>query len=133
MASSASGANGRDTGYVSEAEFQSNLARQMAMAPQTVALLREHGVTTDTELKLEYFFYTDSREKAQALADALQSRDYSVEFGPSASDKSVILVNGWTVPMLMQTENVVKWTGEMTRLGYEHDCEFDGWGTNPIQ
>ena len=129
----ASVANGQDIKYISEAAFQSNLARQVAMSPQTVAQLRQLGVTTETELKLEYFFYTNSQDKAQALAEALKTRNYSVEIGPSASDKSVVVVTGWTVPMRMETENVVKWTGEMTRLGYEHDCEFDGWGTNPSQ
>lgn len=31
----------------------------------------------------------------------------------------------------MDTRLVVEWTKEMCRLGYSHDAEFDGWGTNP--
>ncbi len=130
----ASEANGQVTKHVSKAAFQSNLSRQMAMSPLTVAQLREHGVTTESELKLEYFFHTNSSMKAQALASALRTMNYSAKLGPSAGGESVLAtVTGWTKPILMEAENVVNWTIEMTRLGYEHDCEFDGWGTNPSQ
>ena len=129
----ASGANGEDARFVTEAAFQSNLDRQTSMSPETVAQLREYGVTADSELRLEYFFYTNTREKAQALAEVLEAKRYRVGLGPSASDDSLTVVTGWTTPIIMDSENVVKWTEEMTRLGYAHDCEFDGWGTNPNQ
>jgi hypothetical protein len=129
-----SGANGQVPQFVSEAEFESNYERQTKMAPETVGQLRQYGVTPESELRLEYFFYTTSQDKAQALAAVLEAKGYSVEFvGPSASDASQQVITGWTTPMLMETEGVVNWTGDMTRLGYEHDCEFDGWGTNPSQ
>ena len=35
--------------------------------------------------------------------------------------------------LVADTEAVVAWTEQMCRLGREHDCEFDGWGTNPRQ
>jgi hypothetical protein len=28
---------------------------------------------------------------------------------------------------------VLDWTSRMCDVGREHDCEFDGWGTNPKQ
>jgi hypothetical protein len=35
--------------------------------------------------------------------------------------------------MPMETTNVINWTKQMCKIGYQFDCEFDGWGTNPDQ
>jgi hypothetical protein len=29
----------------------------------------------------------------------------------------------------MDLASVLNWTETMCRVGFEHDCEFDGWGT----
>lgn len=129
----ASSASGQEAPFVTEAAFQSNLDRQTAMTPETVQQLREYGVTPESELRLEYFFYTNTEAKARALAAELEAKEYSVEFGPSAADSAQIVITGWTTPLTMDTEGVVAWSAEMTRLGYKYDCEFDGWGTNPSQ
>ena len=119
--------------YVSEPAFRENLAKQTMMSPQTVAQLRKHGVTRDANLKLEFFFYTDNDAKGKSLDKSLQDLQYTVECGPAAGDTRLVLVTGWTTPLKMSEEAVVAWTEKMCRLGYEHDCEFDGWGTNPSQ
>jgi hypothetical protein len=119
--------------YVRESAFRENLAKQTTMSPQTVAQLRKHGVTHEANLKLEFFFYTDHVAKGQALAKSLQDLQYKVECGPAADDSRSVLVTGWTTPLKMSEDSVVAWTEKMCRLGYEHDCEFDGWGTNPSQ
>lgn len=119
--------------YVSESAFRESLAKQTTMSPQTVAQLRKHGVTDQANLKLEFFFYTDKEAKGQALAKSLGDLRYQVECGPSAGDSRLVLVTGWTTPIKMSEGSVVEWTERMCRLGYEHDCEFDGWGTNPSQ
>jgi hypothetical protein len=35
--------------------------------------------------------------------------------------------------MPMDEQKVIDWTGRMREVGHEHDCECDGWGTNPRQ
>jgi len=119
--------------YVSESAFRANLTKQSTMSPETVAQLRKHGVTDATGLKLEFYFYTDKDGKGQALAKALRELNYQVECGPAAGDPRLIVVTGWTTPIQMSDGPVVAWTEKMCRMGYEHDCEFDGWGTNPGQ
>jgi regulator of ribonuclease activity B len=119
--------------YISESAFRENLSKQTTMSPQTVTQLRTYGVTDDTSLKLEFFFYTNTEAKARGLANVLQGLEYKVESGPSAGDARQFLVTGWTTPIKMTDKAVVAWTDKMCRLGYEHDCEFDGWGTNPKQ
>jgi regulator of RNase E activity RraB len=95
--------------------------------------LRTHGGGPEKELKLEYFFYTDAPEKASALAADLNKRGYSVKVGGAAANPKLQIVTGWTSPVLMQDDIVFQWIKDMCSLGYTHDCEFDGWGTNPEQ
>ena len=119
--------------FVTLEAFQKNVANQSAMTPQTVAQLRKLDVTPETELTLEFFFYTNAPDKAVALTNVLASKQYQVEHGPSASDKKLQVITGWTNKMRMHDANVLSWTKEMCQVGFEHDCEFDGWGTNPNQ
>jgi hypothetical protein len=108
-------------------------ARQLAMTPQTMAQLRKFGVTNESQLKLEYFFYTNTQEKAAALAQKLADLGYTGKFDHSASNKKQFVINGWTERMPMDDQTVINWTAQMCDAGHEHDCEFDGWGTNPKQ
>lgn len=125
--------SGEPKKFVTQESFEKNISNQMAMSPQTVAQLRKLNVTPEKELKLEFFFYTNTQEKAVALASALSDKKYQVEHGPSASDKKVQVITGWTDRIQMLDSNVLAWTKEMCEVGFKHDCEFDGWGTNPNQ
>lgn len=117
--------------FVSETAFNSNRDKQMQMTPQTLEQLRKLNVTADKELKLEYFFYTNTAEKAEKLATEIGKLNYTVQHGVSAGDKKLFIVTGWTTKMKMSDEVVKQWTKQMCELGYKFDCEFDGWGTDP--
>ena len=119
--------------FQTEDAYTQNRARQLTMTPQTVAQLRKLGVTNESQLKLEYFFYTNTKQKAVALAQALSDLGYTGSYDHSASDKKQFIVTGWTLPMKMDDQTVIDWTGRMCDAGHSHDCEFDGWGTNPKQ
>ena len=114
-------------------QFKENVVRQTTLTPQTLSQLYEYGVTEDTKLKLEYFFYTNSEGKAAALHNALVELGYTGEYGQSASDDSIFVVSGWTTPVTMAKDSALTWTKSMCKLGFQHDAEFDGWGTNPNQ
>jgi hypothetical protein len=119
--------------YVSEAAFSELRTKQTVMAPQTICQLRKYDVTDDTELKLEFFFYTNTEEKASELDDILKKKGYEVKRMPAAHDKDLQVITGWTRKMKMTDAIVIAWTREMCELGYASDCEFDGWGTDPKQ
>lgn len=99
-------------------------------APQILMQLRQHSISEAAQLSLEYFFYTNTDEKAKALAEELISLGYSAEYGPSAKDKSVFVITGWTTKIQLSQQVVEEWQNQMCDLGYKHDCEFDGWGTD---
>jgi len=119
--------------FVSEEAARANSARQSQMTPMTIAELRKIGVTEDRQLKLEYFFYTNTSEKAAALAAELEALGYDGERHVSASDKRQYLITGWTQAMPMDVVTVASWVRRMCEIGYKYDCEFDGWGTTPAQ
>ena len=125
--------SGQPKQFVTRESFESNLENQKKMSPQTLEQLRKYNVAPEKELKLEFFFYTNTLTKAAALANALSTKQYQVAHKPSASNKKVHVITGWTDRMLMHNSTVVAWTEEMCKIGFEHDCEFDGWGTNPEQ
>lgn len=119
--------------FLSTSDHEANVTKQMEMTPVTMKHLRQHGVSPESQLKLEYFFYTDSSAKAAALERSLLDLGYSSEHGLSASDDGSFVVTGWTTKMAMVDRTVVDWTRRMCDLGYDCDAEFDGWGTNPSQ
>ena len=119
--------------FVTEQAFKSNLTKQMQWTPQTMEQLREIDVSADKELKLEYFFYTNTANKARLFADEIEKLNYEVKYGQSAGDEKSFVITGWTTKMKMEDNVVANWTKEMCELGYKFDCEFDGWGTSPDQ
>lgn len=119
--------------FVNESDFKVNLKNQLLMSPQTLVQLRKHDVTTEKELKIEFFFYTNTSDKAILLAKELEKLNYIVQNRVSAGDKRLFIVTGWTTKIKMSEEVVKKWTNQMCEIGYKFDCEFDGWGTNPYQ
>ncbi len=119
--------------FVTEQAFKSNLTKQMQMTPQTMEQLRKINVSADKELKLEYFFYTNTADKANLFADEIGKLNYEVKFGQSAGDKKSFVITGWTTKMKMEDNVVANWTKEMCEIGYKFDCDFDGWGTSPDQ
>jgi regulator of RNase E activity RraB len=131
--SSLFGCGKSDDRFLSSESYEKNLITQTTMSPQTITQLREYGVTEESLLKLEYFFYTDTKNKAESLSDTLKNKGYSTEFGLSAGDEKQYLITGWTSPIQMKEPIVVAWTKEMCEMGFKHDCDFDGWGTNPEQ
>jgi hypothetical protein len=122
--------NGR---YISEPKFKEIMTKQTAWTPETLKQLNKLGVKDDTQLKLEYFFYTNTIEKASALAKVMEKRGYSVVYEPSAHDKKIYVITGWTGKMSMNEATVIEWTRQMCQIGYDNDCEFDGWDTTPEQ
>lgn len=119
--------------FVTETSFNRNRDKQMQMTPQTLVQLRKLNVTADKELKLEYFFYTNTAEKAEQFANEIGKLNYSVEHGVSAGYKHLFIITGWTTKIKMADEVVKQWTKQMCEFGYKFDCEFDGWGTEAEQ
>ena len=79
------------------------LAKQVAMNRQTWEALKAHGVTEQTELRLDFAYEAPGREQADTLASYLREEtDYDVV----ADDKSV---TGSTQPTGVSPEILDEW------------------------
>ncbi len=108
--------------YQTEAQFETNLARQVSMTRQGLAQLREHE---GRELRLEFFFYTNNPANAEALNSKLLKLGYDSRSGESASEPGLFVTSGWTTPIRMDEPTVINWIETMCRLGYANNAEFD--------
>lgn len=99
------------------------VARQIAMNGQTWEALQSHGVTEETEVRLDFFYRAPDKSSADDLAAFLKAEtDYEVAGEPSA-------VIGSTQPTTVSREILDQWVEWMVLAGHEHGrCEFDGWG-----
>ena len=116
------GSKGSPSPYQTKAQFETNLARQISM---TRKVLAQHKEYEDRELRLEFFFYTNTPENAEALNSKLVDLGYDSNFGQSADDPALFMTTGWTTPIRTNEATVISWIETMCRLGFAHDAEFD--------
>jgi hypothetical protein len=115
--------------FITEKEYQVNLARQLKWAPQTIAELRKYNVTEDKELQIKYVFYTNTLYKARSLAKEFDKLHYKTKFGKDSYNAKRFEITGWTTKMKMAATILLNWTKQMCQTGYKFDCDFDGWET----
>lgn len=112
---------------ISENDFTANQGRHLRLATETLVSLRDASIEEEDELKIDYFFHTDTLEKAQKLNEEIQKMGYIVNYGPALKDKNLLVISGRTKKIKMMHESLSKWVADMCKLGYEFDCSFDNW------
>ncbi len=108
--------------HQTEAQFKTNLARQISMTRQVLA---QHKEYQDRELRLEFFFYTNNPANAEALNSTLVELGYDSKSGQTVDDPTLFMITGWTTPIRTNEATVISWIETMCRLGFAHDAEFD--------
>ena len=125
---------GGNNRFVTEKLYNESVAKQKRMNTETLQQLSKYGISDTSELKLEYFFYTNEQDKANSLANELKNLNYQIDkVDTAAGDQKLWVINGWTTKMKVDLQTVTKWTTQMCKVGYDNDCDFDGWGTLPDQ
>ena len=112
-------------------QYQTLLAKHLAMNQQTWRRLQELGVTTSTSLRLDFSYRAPERKAAEALKDLLADQtDYDVQVERSGSlPPKEWSVQGTTQSTTISLEVLDQWVDWMVSAGLERGCEFDGWGT----
>jgi hypothetical protein len=101
------------------------------MNAKTWQALMRNGLKPDTEVRLDFFFYSPSKEKAEDLKDLLEEYDYEAEINETElSSEGKLLVSGRTIPTNLSLEKLDQWVEWMISAGKEHDSVFDGWGAS---
>lgn len=110
-----------------------SLESQLAMNRQTWEVLQKHGATTDTKLRLDFFYFAPGEREASMLADFLREQtDYEVRVDSSTSGllrRRTWDVTGTTQETQVSLDVLDEWVTWMVAVGAEHGgCDFDGWG-----
>jgi hypothetical protein len=101
-----------------------NLDKQIAMNVESWRRLRVHGVTEQTNLRLDFSFVAPTPAAAIKLVELLKEEtDYDV----SVRD---LVVEGATQTTQVSLDILNQWVDWMCAAGRQSDgCVFDGWGT----
>ena len=111
--------------------YNAILAQQLVMNRKTWALLQQHGVTEQSQVRLDFSFEAPTREAAEKLRTLLQEQtDYDVR----VESKRAFLRRRWRLEGTTQKTNISQeiidqWVTWMVIAGKEQSCDFDGWGT----
>lgn len=76
--------------------------------------------------QVDFFFYSDSLEKAEALSKDLKKINYEVEIFENKN--GIWSICGCTNEMEINDRTIDTWVQEMCEMAYINDCRFDGWG-----
>ena len=112
--------------------YEELLAAQQAMNKQTLSALRSHGLTPESEVRLDFTYLAPSAAAAEALAAFLtQETDYEA----AARRSGGLLARSWgvtgkTQPTAISESILDEWVDWMITAGLERGCTFDGWGTS---
>lgn len=109
--------------------YKAAVATQLTFNQATWNRLQELGVTTSTELELDFFYVAPSETEARALEQVLiRETDYKLTV--EAGDGMSWTVAGTTQPNAVSLEILNQWVIWMITAGLHEDREFDGWGTS---
>jgi hypothetical protein len=115
--------------FFSKKEMMDSNAVQPKLNHSLFKLFKQYG-GKKKESPVEFFFYTDTEDKATNLVIELAKLDYEI-YGihPPAEGIMDWSIIGATTSLSMNEQELTKWCEKMNQLGFETDCRFDGWGT----
>jgi len=87
--------------------------------------------TTITKDKMIFSFYyiTNTRAKIDALIDYLKANEPNQPTIELNKINQIWELNGRTYPIQLQIDSINQWEIKMRAIGYQFDCELDGWDT----
>lgn len=100
--------------------------KQVEMSGKTWAVLKEHGVTEQTPLVLDLFWFAHDAEAAQKLVNRLQGG--VAHFAEAQMVDGLWSVKAQTAPRPFSLPAIEKLVRDMAELATAHQCDFDGWG-----
>jgi hypothetical protein len=115
-----------------DTRYEDILGKQLTMNRQTWTALQKHGVTQDSQLRLDFSYNAPSHEAADKLCALLRAQtDYEVTVESAGSFlRRKWRIEGKTQNTAVSPEVLDQWVTWMVSAGKEHSCDFDGWGTS---
>ena len=89
--------------------------------------IHNDGVNSFDELPIEFVFITNTEEKANNLKQRL-SLQYATYLDLEVKEtEDYWEVYGITNVIQMNIDKINEWNEAMWNIGYNHDCQLDGW------
>jgi len=85
------------------------------------------GTTSANKLAVEFVFITDTEERAKKLEYYLSSHYNTYNNLDVAETEDYWEVRGITDPIKMEIARINQWNKAMSDIGYNYDCQLDGW------
>ena len=110
--------------------YREILAKQLVMNPETWQALQSHGVTEESQVRLDFSYLCPDRARAEELRLLLADQtDYDLEVqSEGGAFRKRWAVVGRTQPTTISAAILDLWVDWMVTAGLQHECEFDGWG-----
>ncbi|HLS11876.1 MAG TPA: ribonuclease E inhibitor RraB [Flavobacteriaceae bacterium] len=126
--SKSSSQNSNKLQFISKDDFENNLESQNFKITRTLGVMGDFNLKAKEKIEIDFFFYTDTSEKAQELSNRLKKLNFEASWHKPIKDHTLYSVVCWTDKMENDEELLTYWAKFMCQLGYKFDCEFDGWG-----
>jgi len=114
--------------YFTFESFESQFGQQMDGAWRFFRNLKAMGIKNNARTTIDFTFCSNKKRKLKALENELINR-YNYKITSLKWKFSYWLLDGATHKMFIDEENVLFWIIDMYRLGFEHDCLFEGYGS----
>jgi hypothetical protein len=103
-----------------------DVEQRVEKTAMTWGVLQKHGVTPQTPLIVDLFWYANDAASANALADKLRSG--IAHFTDVKQVQGQWSITAQTFPGGYDSAKLQQLVRDMSALGTAHNCEFDGWG-----
>jgi regulator of RNase E activity RraB len=113
--------------FFDKKDFEDSKGMQQTLNKKVLELFGKYGRKNECR-NVEFFFYTDALDKANNLAIELSAMQYEI-YDVIKIDDDSYSISGSTGQLKMDEASLMDWSEQMCTLGYNHDCQFDGWGT----
>ena len=89
--------------------------------------IHDDGISATDRMPIEFVFISDTEDKVNNLKAALLSKYPSYVNIEISETPDFWELNGITNPSEMSIDKINKWNQEMWDIGYQYDCQLDGW------
>lgn len=89
--------------------------------------IHNDGINSVDELPIEFVFITDTEEKANNLKQSLSLQYATYHDLEVKETEDYWEVYGITNVIQMNIDKINEWNEAMWNIGYNHDCQLDGW------
>lgn len=93
--------------------------------------IKKDSAITKDEMIFSFYFITDTRAKIEALIDYLRVNEANQQIEElNQTDDDLWELTVRSYPIKLEIEQINHWERKMWDIGYQFDCELDGWQTS---